>query len=357
MSAPNIAIDLQQINVTFKRNNENLVALDNVSLQVEKGSIYGIIGYSGAGKSTLVRIINLLQRPDAGSVNILGQDLLSLRDKELRGVRKKIGMIFQHFNLLRSRTVLNNVAYPLLNQKMSRTKRHAKALALLKLVGLAEYAQAYPDELSGGQKQRVAIARALANDPDVLISDEATSALDPQTTEDILQLLKQLNENLGLTIVLITHEMQVIKSICQNVAVMENGQIIEQGSVGELFTNPKKALTQKFVESAANVTEMRQQISDDQLIEKLQRNERLLYLRFSSEVTSEAVISALAIKYGVSASILFANVQKVAQLSLGYMLIVLTASNEHFETILHYLIRVGVVVTDFTTGEERVYAS
>ncbi|SCB81932.1 methionine ABC transporter ATP-binding protein [Weissella bombi] len=357
MSATNIAIDLQQINVTFKRNNENLVALDNVSLQVEKGSIYGIIGYSGAGKSTLVRIINLLQRPDTGSVSILGQDLLSLHDKELRGVRKKVGMIFQHFNLLRSRTVLNNVEYPLLSQKMSRSKRHAKALELLKLVGLDEYAKAYPDELSGGQKQRVAIARALANNPDVLISDEATSALDPQTTEDILQLLKHLNEKLGLTIVLITHEMQVIKSICQNVAVMEKGRIIEKGSVSEVFTAPKQALTQKFVESAANVTEMRQQISDDHLIENLQSNERLLYLRFSSEVTSEAVISSLAIKYGISASILFANVQKVAQLSLGYMLIVLTASDEHFATILDYLTTVGVVVTDFSTGEEQIYVS
>lgn len=357
MSATNIAIDLQQINVTFKRNNENLVALDNVSLQVEKGSIYGIIGYSGAGKSTLVRIINLLQRPDTGSVSILGQDLLSLHDKELRGVRKKVGMIFQHFNLLRSRTVLNNVEYPLLSQKMSRSKRHAKALELLKLVGLDEYAKAYPDELSGGQKQRVAIARALANNPDVLISDEATSALDPQTTEDILQLLKHLNEKLGITIVLITHEMQVIKSICQNVAVMEKGRIIEKGSVSDVFTAPKQALTQKFVESAANVTEMRQQISDDHLIENLQSNERLLYLRFSSEVTSEAVISSLAIKYGISASILFANVQKVAQLSLGYMLIVLTASDEHFATILDYLTTVGVVITDFSTGEERVYVS
>lgn len=357
MSAADIAIDLQEINVTFKRNDENLVALDNVSLQVEKGSIYGIIGYSGAGKSTLVRIINLLQRPDTGSVSILGQNLLSLHDKELRGVRKKVGMIFQHFNLLRSRTVLNNVEYPLLSQKMSRSKRHAKALELLKLVGLEEYAKAYPDELSGGQKQRVAIARALANNPDVLISDEATSALDPQTTEDILQLLKHLNEKLGLTIVLITHEMQVIKSICQNVAVMEKGRIIEKGSVSEVFTDPKQALTQKFVESAANVTEMRQQITDDHLIENLKPNERLLYLRFSSEVTSEAVISSLAIKYGISASILFANVQKVAQLSLGYMLIVLTASDEHFATILDYLTTVGVVVTDFSTGEEQIYVS
>lgn len=357
MSAADIAINLQKINVTFKRNDESLVALDNVSLQVEKGSIYGIIGYSGAGKSTLVRIINLLQRPNAGSVNILGQDLLSLHDKELRDVRKKVGMIFQHFNLLRSRTVLNNIEYPLLSQKMSRSKRHAKALELLKLVGLEEYAKAYPDELSGGQKQRVAIARALANNPDVLISDEATSALDPQTTADILQLLKHLNEKLDLTIVLITHEMQVIKSICQNVAVMENGRIIENGSVSEVFTAPKQALTQKFVESAANVTEMRQQISDDQLVENLQPNERLLYLRFSSEVTSEAVISSLGIKYGISASILFANVQKVDQLSLGYMLIVLTASNEHFATILDYLTTVGVVVTDFSTGEEQVYVS
>lgn len=353
MGVADIAIDLQDINVTFKRKNETVTAVDNVSLQVKKGSIYGIIGYSGAGKSTLVRVINLLQRPTIGKVTVSGKDLQQLTDKKLRGVRQKVGMIFQHFNLLRSRTVLNNVEYPLLSRKISRKQRQDKALELLKLVGLAEYAQSYPEELSGGQKQRVAIARALANDPDILISDEATSALDPQTTESILKLLKKLNDELGLTIVLITHEMQVIKSVCQEVAVMENGQIIERGPVGDLFTEPKQPLTKKFVESAANVTEMRQQIVEDKLVEKLQPNERLLYLRFSSQSMSESVISELAIQYDVKANIIFANVQKVAQLSLGYMLVILSTADGQFDQTFHYLETADVKVTDFSNDVRK----
>ncbi len=247
MGVADVAIDLQDINVTFERKGETVTAVNDVSLQVKKGSIYGIIGYSGAGKSTLVRVINLLQRPSSGKVSVSGQDLQQLTDKKLRGVRQKVGMIFQHFNLLRSRTVLNNVEYPLLGKKISRKDREAKAFELLKLVGLAEYAQSYPEELSGGQKQRVAIARALASDPDILISDEATSALDPQTTASILELLKKLNDELGLTIVLITHEMQVIKSICQEVAVMADGSVIEQGLVGDLFTAPQQPLTKSLL--------------------------------------------------------------------------------------------------------------
>ena len=352
MSVADVAIDLQDINVTFERKGETVTAVDDVSLQVKKGSIYGIIGYSGAGKSTLVRVINLLQRPSSGKVSVSGQDLQQLTDKKLRGVRQKVGMIFQHFNLLRSRTVLNNVEYPLLGKKISRQDREAKAFELLKLVGLAEYAQSYPEELSGGQKQRVAIARALASDPDILISDEATSALDPQTTASILELLKKLNDELGLTIVLITHEMQVIKSICQEVAVMADGAVIEQRLVGDLFTDPQQPLTKKFVESAANVTEMRQQIVSDQLVEKLQPNERLLYLRFSSDATSESVISELAIQYGVKANIIFANVQKVAQLSLGYMLVVLSTVDGQFDQTFHYLQTAGVKVNDFSEAPQ-----
>lgn len=342
------AIDLKNITVAFDKKGETLTAVDDVSLQVKRGSIYGIVGYSGAGKSTLVRVINLLQRPTSGTVTVSEQNLQKLSDKKLRGVRQKIGMIFQQFNLLRSRTVLNNVEYPLLGEKISRAKRKKKAQELLKLVGLADYASSYPEDLSGGQKQRVAIARALANDPDILISDEATSALDPQTTDSILQLLQKLNQKLGLTVVLITHEMQVIKSICQQVAVMENGRIIESGSVGEVFARPQQPLTRDFIESAANVTQMRQQIVDDQLRENLQPNERLLYLKFSSNATSESVISELTAKYGIKANILFANVQKVAQLSLGYMLVILSEKNGKIQVGIDYLQESGVTVNDLT---------
>lgn len=351
MSKAEVAIDLQDISVSFDKKGETFTAVDDVSLQVRQGSVYGIVGYSGAGKSTLVRVINLLQRPTSGTVTVSRQNLQELNDKKLRKVRKKIGMIFQQFNLLQSRTVLNNVEYPLLSEKISRAKRKAKAQRLLELVGLADYAASYPEDLSGGQKQRVAIARALANDPDILISDEATSALDPQTTDSILQLLQKLNEKLGLTVVLITHEMQVIKSICQEMAVMEDGRIIERGPVGQVFAQPKQPLTQTFIESAANVTQMRQQVVDDDLLENLTAGERLLYLQFSSQVTDESVISELTAKFGIKANILFANVQKVAQLSLGYMLVILSEKDGKVEPGITYLKNVGVTVTDLAAQE------
>lgn len=218
------SIVLKNIDVTFKNKTQTVNAVKNVSLEVEQGDIYGIIGYSGAGKSTLVRVINLLQRPTNGTVIVENQELTKLKPQELRQVRKKIGMIFQHFNLMKSRTVAGNIAYPLLATGLSKAEINAKVTHLLELVDLSEYRDAYPGQLSGGQKQRVAIARALANDPQVLISDEATSALDPKTTKSILELLKKVNEQLKITIVLITHEMQVVKEICHNVAVMEQGQ-------------------------------------------------------------------------------------------------------------------------------------
>lgn len=351
MSKAEVAIDLQDINVSFDKKGETFTAVDDVSLQVRQGSVYGIVGYSGAGKSTLVRVINLLQRPTSGTVTVSGQNLQELNDKKLRKVRKKIGMIFQQFNLLQSRTVLNNVEYPLLSEKTPHAKRKAKAQRLLELVGLADYAASYPEDLSGGQKQRVAIARALANDPDILISDEATSALDPQTTDSILQLLQKLNEKFGLTVVLITHEMEVIKSICQEMAVMEDGRIIERGPVGQVFAQPKQSLTQTFIESAANVTQMRQQVVDDDLLANLAAGERLLYLQFSSQVTDESVISELTAKFEIKANILFANVQKVAQLSLGYMLVILSEKDGKVEPGITYLKNVGVTVTDLAVQE------
>lgn len=354
MSKAEVAIDLQDINVSFDKKGETFTAVDDVSLQVRQGSVYGIVGYSGAGKSTLVRVINLLQRPTSGTVTVSGQNLQELNDKKLRKVRKKIGMIFQQFNLLQSRTVLNNVEYPLLSEKTPHAKRKAKAQRLLELVGLADYAASYPEDLSGGQKQRVAIARALANDPDILISDEATSALDPQTTDSILQLLQKLNEKFGLTVVLITHEMEVIKSICQEMAVMEDGRIIERGPVGQVFAQPKQSLTQTFIESAANVTQMRQQVVDDDLLANLTAGERLLYLQFSSQVTDESVISELTAKFGIKANILFANVQKVAQLSLGYMLVILSEKDGKVEPGITYLKNVGVTVTDLAVQERSL---
>ena len=224
-------IELKNITKTFIQDKKTFNAVENASVSIEKGDIFGIIGFSGAGKSTLVRTINLLGRPTSGSVIVKGKDFLSLSQKELREERKKIGMIFQHFNLLNSRNVFENVAFPLKRSGLSKEEIANKVHSLLKLVEIDEKSKNYPEQLSGGQKQRVAIARALANDPDILLCDEATSALDPTTTKSILKLLKNLKEKLGLTIVIITHQMEVIKEICDKVAVMENGRIVEQGDV------------------------------------------------------------------------------------------------------------------------------
>ena len=235
-------IELKDVVVDFYHNRQLRRALDHIDLTVCTGEIFGIVGYSGAGKSTLVRLINYLQQPSSGEIIVNDQNLATLNNQGLQKARQKIGMIFQHFNLMKSRTVINNVEFPLLSKKISANERREKAMELLDLVGLSDYAEVYPDQLSGGQKQRVAIARALANEPDILISDESTSALDPKTTVSILKLLQELNRKLNLTIVLITHEMQVIQTICHKVAVMEKGKIIEQGSVSEIFTQPKQSL-------------------------------------------------------------------------------------------------------------------
>src|SRR5574337_206753 len=240
-------INLTDISVRFTQKNSEVVAVDQVSLQVDKGDIYGIVGYSGAGKSTLVRVINLLQKPTTGKVIVEGKNLVDLSPRALREERKKIGMIFQHFNLMTSRTIADNVAFPLKGSGLSKQEIAAKVDHLLSLVGILDKKDAYPNKLSGGQKQRVAIARALANDPKILLCDEATSALDPKTTLAILELLQEVNQKLGITIVIITHEMQVVKEICNKVAVMETGRVIEHGRVVDIFDEPKAPLTRDFI--------------------------------------------------------------------------------------------------------------
>ncbi|HBM7264033.1 TPA: ATP-binding cassette domain-containing protein, partial [Enterococcus faecium] len=246
-------IELRDISVCFKQKEKEIQAVDSVDLTIEKGDVYGIVGYSGAGKSTLVRVMNLLQKPTAGEVIVNQTNLSQLSPKELRKERKAIGMIFQHFNLMESRTIFDNVDFSLKYSGKSKQERRQKVNELLELVGLEEKASAYPKQLSGGQKQRVAIARALANEPKVLLCDEATSALDPKTTLQILALLKKLNRQLGLTIVLITHEMQVVKEICNKVAVMEAGKIIEKGSSIQIFSHPEEELTKDFIRTATHL--------------------------------------------------------------------------------------------------------
>lgn len=243
----NTYITLNAICKRYIAKNGTVEALKNVSLSIPKNEIFGVIGLSGAGKSTLVRCINLLERPDAGEIIIDGENLLQLSKEELRLRRQKIGMIFQHFNLLEQQTVLSNVCFPLEIRGIPRRERQKKALELLEKVGLAEKTQCYPSQLSGGQKQRVAIARVLANDPDILLCDEATSALDPETTKTILELLKKIHDTMGITVIVITHEMKVIQEICSSVAVLENGEVQEVGTVSELFTNPKSRAARRLL--------------------------------------------------------------------------------------------------------------
>lgn len=336
------AIELNNISVNFQNHDQEIDAVKNVDLQIKRGDIYGIIGYSGAGKSTLVRVINLLQQPTQGSVIVNNQEILKLKPVELRQARKKVSMIFQHFNLMKSRTVQGNVEYPLLGTKISKADRQAKAEKLLRLVGLSEYAGTYPSQLSGGQKQRVAIARALASDPEILISDEATSALDPKTTKSILELLKQLNRDLDLTIVLITHEMQVIKSICHNVAVMDAGEIIERGPVAKVFTEPQQKLTTDFVETSTNVKEAIDRITSTIKISEFSANQELMYFNFIGNSTKQGVVSEFSQKYGIDVNILFANIDQIDGENVGYMIAIITGDLDAFNAAIQKLCSEGV---------------
>lgn len=342
------SIELKDIKVTFN-DQKKVTAVNNVSLEIQQGDIYGIIGYSGAGKSTLVRVINLLQRPDQGQVIVNGKKLTDLKPKELRQERKKIGMIFQNFNLMKSRTVAGNVEYPLLSTNLSKEERKEKVGRLLKLVELEDYGNALPDQLSGGQKQRVAIARALANDPKVLVSDESTSALDPKTTEAILALLKKLNQQAGITIVLITHEMDVVKEICHHVAVMEKGRIIEEGPVKQVFIHPRTQLSRDFVDSSTNLKTAIDRVlkrSDDWNEEK-----QLLYLKFAGEETEDGTISQISKETGVDVSILFANMDEIDGTDVGYTLLNISGEVAAIQKAIKILQESGVEVTVLKGGQ------
>ena len=344
-------IELKDVVVDFYHNRQLRRALDHIDLTVCTGEIFGIVGYSGAGKSTLVRLINYLQQPSSGEIIVNDQNLATLNNQGLQKARQKIGMIFQHFNLMKSRTVINNVESPLLSKKISANERREKAMELLDLVGLSDYAEVYPDQLSGGQKQRVAIARALANEPDILISDESTSALDPKTTVSILKLLQELNRKLNLTIVLITHEMQVIQTICHKVAVMEKGKIIEQGSVSEIFTQPKQSLTQEFIDTASNVREALSRIRSTYD----ERNKQPLYLlKFVGETTNQAVVTDMAQQFHLSASILFANVDQINQLTIGVLVLALAGEKDQILSGIGFLEKQGVQVTRVFQEQEVV---
>jgi D-methionine transport system ATP-binding protein len=330
-------ITLQKISKVYQSSGELVPALTEIDLTVAKGDIFGIIGKSGAGKSTLIRCINMLERPTAGTVLVDGQNLSVLGEKALRNERKKISMIFQHFNLLSSRTVFDNVAFPLELAGKSKSQIRSEILPLLELVGLTDKQDQYPAQLSGGQKQRVGIARALANNPKVLLCDEATSALDPQTTNSILKLLKDINRKFQLTIVLITHEMQVIKEICNKVAVIENGRIVEEGPVLDVFTNPQSTTTQDFISTLAknNLDEL---LSNRILSQTASVDSNLLLrLSFLGNSAEEPVIASLIRRFNVDVNILYGNIDHIDSTPYGTLVIELSGGQKNIQEALQFL--------------------
>lgn len=329
-----------------------VTALRGVNLHVAKGEIFGIIGESGAGKSTLVRCMNMLERPTKGTVVVDGEDLTQMNDARLRQARKDISMIFQHFNLLSSRTVFDNVAFPLELVGKKKDEIEAKVMPLLELVGLADKRNQYPSQLSGGQKQRVGIARALASDPKVLLCDEATSALDPQTTKAILKLLKDINAKLHLTIVLITHEMNVIKEICDRVAVIAGGNIAEEGSVVEVFMNPQADITREFISTVIS-HELPAILADVELKDEYVSGSKVvLRLSFVGDSADEPVMSRLIRDKGVDVNILYGNVDQIQNTSYGTLIIELSGEDADIKASLDYLhnINLGVEVLGYVVS-------
>ncbi|MCB2294823.1 methionine ABC transporter ATP-binding protein [Clostridium algoriphilum] len=330
-------IELQNIKKTYKTEKGRFEALKGISLNVEKSDIYGVIGFSGAGKSTLIRCINLLERPDSGKVFVNGEELTALSENELRIARQKIGMIFQQFNLLRSKTVFQNVAFPLQHSGLNKKDIKVKVDGLLELVGLTEKSDSYPSQLSGGQKQRIGIARALARDPQVLLSDEATSALDPQTTHSILALLNDLNKKLGLTIVLITHEMGVIKEICNKVAVIESGKIVEQGDSVDIFSNPQHPTTQNFIANVFQTEKINGLLRDEKISTIIKDNGIIVRMLFTGTSANNAYISEVSKEFNIAINVIFGNIEIIQKSPIGSLFSVFNGTSEDVTAAINYL--------------------
>lgn len=332
-------IVLKDVSKIFDSENIPIVAVDNVSLRVERGQIYGIVGYSGAGKSTLIRLLNGLEKPTAGSVLVAGQDIAQASGERLRQARLKISMIFQHFNLLWSRTVSENIAFSMQIAGASKAAIGQRVAELVALVGLQGRENAYPAQLSGGQKQRVGIARALANNPSVLLCDEATSALDPQTTDAILELLLDINRRFNLTIVLITHEMHVVRKICHRVAVMEAGRVVEEGEVLEVFTHPRQEITRQFVKQVSRYQDQQPDF-DPQLVADLPG--AILKLTFLGHNTHQPIVAELTLRYSLAFNILHGNITQTVNGIFGELWLHVVADPQRLRTILADLDQHGI---------------
>lgn len=340
-------IELQHVNVDFPDKKREVVhAVHDVNLTIEKGDIYGVVGFSGAGKSTLVRTINLLQKPSGGNIKVNSTDFIKdgkqvISNKDLQLARRKIGMIFQNFNLLNEITVVENVAFALKHSGLKDNEVEEKSLKLLELVDLKEKAEFYPAQLSGGQQQRVAIARALANEPDILISDEATSALDPQNTQQILDLLKKLKDELNLTIVLITHEMSAVKKICDKVAVMQKGKIVEKGNLRDVVLHPKNALTKSFVGGSLEVINTLKSLN----LSNLNDEEAIYQLIYSVANVTKTIIIDLYREIDVEASMLYGNVELLDDEPIGTLLVLVKGDSEKQQQTVQFLEKEQVAVT------------
>ncbi|MGY3776048.1 methionine ABC transporter ATP-binding protein [Helcococcus sueciensis] len=335
-------IELKNISKTFHTTSGKVEAVKDANILINDGEIFGFIGYSGAGKSTIVRCINLLERPTTGNIIFDDIDLTELSDSDLRKKRKEIGMIFQQFNLLKSLTVFENVAFNLKNESLSKAEIKKRVEELLDLVGIPEKADSYPSQLSGGQKQRVAIARALANNPKVLLCDEATSALDPQTTSQILQLIKELNQKLKITVIIITHEMAVIKSICDRVAVMENGNIVEVNNVYNLFSNPHTDISKGFVNSNSNKKNIINLIKKDRALFGIKEYNEVLDLDFLGANTKESIISSISKKYNIDCNIIFGDIDLIKNQMIGKLIVSLDGEKDSIENAKKYLLENGI---------------
>lgn len=333
-------IEFKDISKQYELKGQTLHALNQINLQIPTGSIFGIIGYSGAGKSTLIRLINLLERPSSGRIIINGRDFTALDAKALRQERASIGMIFQHFNLMQTKTVAANIEMPMKLLGWSKAEREKRLEELLDFIDLKHKRHAFPDELSGGQKQRVGIARALANHPKILLCDEATSALDPQTTKSVLQLLKKINEEQGITIVMVTHEMDVIETVCDYVSVMEKGDVIETGSTLQIFSQPQHPTTKNFIQ-----TVLQQHLPVNILTNLENQNHNSIYcLKFLGSSAQETVIQAVIKQFDISLNILFANMTEINGTVIGQMFIQLLGDAQEIQAAIKFLEQHGVQV-------------
>ncbi len=332
-------ISFENLSKRYEKKGQTFVALDNVTFKVNKGDVYGLIGFSGAGKSTLLRMVNALETPTEGKVFVKGVDLTSLKESKLREIRKDIGMIFQEFNLLETKTVFDNIAIPLVLRHDNKQKIKARVEELLKFVGLEDKAKALPGELSGGQKQRVGIARALATEPEILLCDEATSALDPDTTESILNLLARVNKELNVTILFVTHTIRVVQKLCNKVAILEHGKLVENGSVIDIFSKPKSTIAKRFVETVIPSKIPESIVAE---LKKYEANYKVIRIFFHTEHATDDVIWQINAKLGVHTNVMFASVTELQGRVLSIITLQLTGNEEDFKKVEDYINSHGI---------------